>query len=232
MKWPSADPYRDLAVIDERAPRFNQAVIGSLSLVAFLVDWWPLYPILAGQLALGLTLGRRYCLPCLVYFEVVQRLFGEGPLEDSRPPRFSNQLGFVVLGAASVAHVAGASVLGWTLGLLVSGLALFAAISGFCTGCQVYRLVARLRGVRSHALDRVDLAELGGGGAGPQVVQFTHPLCSDCHELERQLRLEGRDVLTVDVSRKPELARKYGIAVVPTAVSVGADGTVIARLVG
>jgi hypothetical protein len=232
MKRPTAHPYRDVAVIDERAPRFNQAVIGSLSLVAFLIDWWPLYAILAAQLALGLTLGRRYCLPCLVYFEVIQRLFGEGPLEDSRPPRFSNQLGFVFLGAAAVAHVAGVPVLGSALGLLVSGLALFAAVSGFCAGCQVYRLVARLRGVRSHALARVDLEELGGDGRGAHVVQFTHPLCSDCHELEQRLRREGRNVLTVDVSRKPELARKYGIAVVPTAVTVGADGTVLSRLVG
>jgi hypothetical protein len=29
-----ADPYRDTDVIDARAPRFNQAVIGSLALVA------------------------------------------------------------------------------------------------------------------------------------------------------------------------------------------------------
>ena len=31
-----ADPYRDLAVIDARAPRFNQAVVGLLSLAAVL----------------------------------------------------------------------------------------------------------------------------------------------------------------------------------------------------
>ena len=30
----SADPYRDLTVIDSRAPRVNQAVIGVLSLAA------------------------------------------------------------------------------------------------------------------------------------------------------------------------------------------------------
>ena len=91
MKRRSADPYRDLDVIDARAPRFNQLVIGTLALTAFLVDWWPLYAILAVQLALGLTLGRRWCLPCLAYFELVQPIFGEGPIEDSRPPRFSRK---------------------------------------------------------------------------------------------------------------------------------------------
>ncbi|HEX3256549.1 MAG TPA: hypothetical protein VHQ96_12230 [Gaiellaceae bacterium] len=37
----TADPYRDLDVIDAQAPRFNQAVIGALALVAFLTGWRP-----------------------------------------------------------------------------------------------------------------------------------------------------------------------------------------------
>src|SRR5918992_5456696 len=104
----TADPYRDTDVIDSRAPRFNQAVIGSVALVAFLVDFWALLALLALQLALGLSLGRRWCLPCLAYFELVQPRFGEGPLEDARPPRFANLVGTVVLGAASVAYGTGA----------------------------------------------------------------------------------------------------------------------------
>lgn len=232
MKRRTADPYRDLEVIDSRAPRFNQAVVGSLSLVAFLVGWWPLYAILAGQFAIGLTLGRRFCLPCLAYFELVQPLAGEGPVEDSRPPRFANQLGLVFLGGAAVAHAAGVPLLGWTLGLMVAGLALLSAFTGFCLGCEMYRLGARLRGIRAHVLERIDLQELGATAAGELVVQFTHPLCTDCRELESRLRREGRAVVTVDVSKRPELARKYGIAVVPTAVAVGPDGTVSLRLAG
>jgi hypothetical protein len=142
-----ADPYRDLDVIDSRAPRFTQAFIGALALVAFLTGWWPLLALLAGQLVVGLTLGRRWCLPCAFYFGVVQRLVGEGPLEDARPPRFANLVGATVLGAASIAHATGFAALGWTLGLLVAGLALAAAATGFCMGCEVYRLVARIRGV-------------------------------------------------------------------------------------
>jgi hypothetical protein len=230
MKRRTADPYRDLAVIDARAPRFNQAVVGALSLAAFLLDWWPLYAILAVQFALGLTLGRRWCLPCLVYFEVVQPRVGEGPIEDARPPRFANMVGLVVLGAASVAHAAGAEVLGWTLGLMVAALALLSAATGFCAGCELYKLGARLRGIRSHTLDRIDVADLDGHAEDGLVVQFTHPLCTDCRTLEERLRREGRRILTVDVSRRPELARKYGVAVVPTAVDVAADGTVRLRL--
>jgi thiol-disulfide isomerase/thioredoxin len=232
VKQRSADPYRDLDVIDARAPRFNQAVVGTLALVAFLTGWWPLLAILAAQLALGLTLGRRWCLPCLAYFDLLQPVLGEGRIEDARPPRFANAVGAAVLGAASVAHGAGLSTVGWALGLLVAALALLAASTGFCAGCEIYRLGARARGIRSRRLERIDLGDLGLPPNGEVVVEFTHPLCTDCRALEAQLREEGRSVVTVDVTSRPELARKYGIAVVPTAVAVGGDGVVSARLAG
>jgi hypothetical protein len=228
----TADPYRDLDVIDSRAPRFNQATIGLLALAAVLLGWWWLLGILATQLAIGLTFGRRYCLPCLAYFELVQPRFGEGPVEDSRPPRFANMVGVAVLGAATLAYAVGLGSLGAALGLLVAGLALLAAATGLCAGCEAYRLGARLRGVRSHRLDRVELEDLGLVPNGELVVQFTHPLCSDCTTLERRFRAEGRELVTVDVSERPELARKYGVALVPTAVAVSSTGAVLARLAG
>jgi hypothetical protein len=224
-----AHPYRDLDVIDARAPRFNQAVIGGLALVAFLTGWWPLLGLLALQFALGLSLGRRWCLPCVAYYELVQPRLGEGELEDARAPRFANTIGLVVLTAATVAHAAGLHTLGWVLALLVAALALLAAVTGFCTGCEIYRLGARLRGIGHGELRRVDPADVGLG-AGETVVQFTHPLCSECHALERRLRDAGRTVVTVDVRGRPDLARKYGIGIVPTAVAVDAAGTVTARL--
>ena len=233
MKQRRADPYRDLDVIDARAPRTNQAVIGSLALVAFLGDWWPLLAVLALQLAVGLTFGRRYCLPCLAYFELVQPRLGEGPLEDSRPPRFANMVGVAFLGAASLAHAAGLSTLGWTLGVLVAALALLAAASGICVGCEIYRLGARWRGIRSHRLDAIDPADFDGAAAEAGfVVAFTHPLCSGCRRLEERLRAEGRRIQTIDISTRPDLARKYGVAVVPTAVAVAPGGAVTERLAG
>ena len=71
-----ADPYRDTQLIDERAPRVNQTVVGALSLVAVLTGWWWLLALLALQLALGLTVGRRWCLTCVAYFELIQPRFG------------------------------------------------------------------------------------------------------------------------------------------------------------
>jgi len=141
-----ADPYRDTAVIDSRAPRTNQAVIGTLALVAVLGGWWWLLAVLALQLLVGLTLGRRFCLPCAFYFEVLQPRLGEGLLEDARPPRAANVVGLVVLAAAAAAYAAGIAWLGAALGVLVAALALLAAATGFCTGCEAYKLGCRLTG--------------------------------------------------------------------------------------
>jgi hypothetical protein len=148
MKQGRADPYRDLAVIDARAPRFNQATIGTFALVSFVVDWWPLLAILAGQLAVGLLLGRRFCLPCLAYFELVQPVVGEGPLEDARPPRFANMVGAASLLVATSAYAVGATTIGAVLGGLVAALALVASATGFCAGCEAYKLGYVLTGRR------------------------------------------------------------------------------------
>jgi thioredoxin-like negative regulator of GroEL len=95
----------------------------------------------------------------------------------------------------------------------------------------MYKIGARLRGIRPGNIVHVDLAELGAAKSdGETVVQFTHPLCTDCRTLEGELRAAGRRVVTVDVSRRPEIARKYGIVLVPTAVAVGPGGLVTARI--
>ncbi len=136
----TADPYRQTTVIDANAPRFNQLVVGLVSLLSVSTGWWWLLAILAAQLVVGLTLGRRYCLPCLAYFELVQPLVGEGRIEDARPPRFANMVGAAFLSAASLAYALGADTAGIALGSLVASLALLAAATGFCAGCEAYKL--------------------------------------------------------------------------------------------
>lgn len=136
----AAHPYRDTHVIDARAPRFNQLVVGVLSVVAVTTGPWWLLALLGAQLAIGLTFGRRYCIPCVVYYEVVQRIFGEGSLEDSRPPRFANVVGAAFLAAATSAYLGGLETLGAVLGSIVATLALLAAATGFCAGCEAFKL--------------------------------------------------------------------------------------------
>ena len=136
-----ADPYRDTAVIDARAPRTNQAVVALVTLSARATGWWEVAAAMGAQLLIGLVFGRRFCLPCLLYFEVLQPRLGEGPLEDSRPPRFANVIGATVLLSATLLFALGASTAGWTLVGLVAALATLSAVTGFCLGCWLYRRV-------------------------------------------------------------------------------------------
>jgi hypothetical protein len=227
----TADPYRDLDVIDARAPRFNQAVVGFGALLAALTGWWLLLPVLAAVLGMGLLAGRRYCLPCIVYFELIQPRIGEGPIEDARPPRCANGLGFMFLTAASAAYVFGMPMIGLALSGMVAGLAFLAATTGLCVGCQAYRIEARLRRIRGRRLEYVDLIDLGVDptlqpGDQPVSVLFSHPLCTDCRQAEAALAASSGPHFVVDVQKRPDLARRYGIALVPALVQVAPGGAV------
>jgi hypothetical protein len=171
-----AHPYRDLRVIDARAPRFNQAVIGLLALAGVLTGAWPLFGLAALQLVASLALGRRWCLACVLYFELVQPRLGEGPLEDSRPVRFANQVGATFLGAATLAGALGFGTTALVLGGLVAGLALLAAATGLCVGCLMFKGLARWRGT--------PLTDA--------VAAFADRVCADCQALpERRGAIRG-----------------------------------------
>lgn len=227
----TADPWRDTDVIDARAPRFNQLVVGIVALLGALFGWPLAWALMGAQLLIGLTLGRRLCLTCVAYFTLIQPRLGEGPLEDSRPPRLANLMGFAFLSAAALAWWLGAPVAGVVLGGIVAALALVAAASGFCTGCELYKVGARLRGISPRHHSHVEPADFGTLDGHPRtIVEFTHPLCSECQEWERRLAAGPDPLITLDVRSRPDLARKYGIAVVPTVLAVAADGTVLERL--
>ena len=112
----------------------------------------------------------------------MQPWLGEGPLEDARPPRFANQVGAAFTWAGAAAGALGLPLLSAVLGGAVAALALLSATTGFCTGCALYRLGAHLRGLHPGTPLHVDLGELGVEAGRGAVVQFTHPLCSGCHE--------------------------------------------------
>ena len=225
----SAHPYRDTDVIDSRAPRVSQAFIGSLALIAFLTGAQWLLPLLAAQLAVGLVFGRQYCLPCLFYFEVLQPRLGEGPLEDSRPPRFANIVGLAFLTSASVAVYAGAETVAWGLALTVAALALLAATTGLCLGCEMYLLWVRMRHL---APTRLEPAGLGLRGDGVTILEFASRYCLACQEWERVLDEERLPWIKLDVGERPDLVRRYRIAHTPQVLAVTPAGDVLKRVEG
>ncbi|HEX2030872.1 MAG TPA: DUF4395 domain-containing protein [Actinomycetota bacterium] len=140
-----------VAMVDPRQPRFGQAITGLLLGVAYFLDWPAVIPVLAAILAGASLLGPRANLYAYL-FRAVKRAARLGPpseLEEAAPPRFANTVGFGFLTVASVAYFAFSPPLlggwlAWGLALVVSVLALLAATTGLCVGCELYVAARRV----------------------------------------------------------------------------------------
>jgi hypothetical protein len=134
-------------MVDPRLPRLGQAITGTVLGLAFVLRWPILLPIVAAVLAGASLLGPKANLYAHL-FGWVKRAFSLGPpahLEEAAPPRFSNTVGFVFTATATIAlYGFGADAGAWTLALIVSALALLAAVTGLCVGCELYVLGRRL----------------------------------------------------------------------------------------
>lgn len=141
-----AAPSTAPAGIDPRGPRTNQAVLALGLALGFVLGWWPVAPLFAVILGLGVAFGPPWN-PVLVAYRhlLAPRLGPPTELEDPRPPRFAAAVGVGFLVAATVAFLLGASILGWVLALVVAALAALAATTGLCIGCEMYLAAARLR---------------------------------------------------------------------------------------
>ena len=144
---PTADPYTDTAVIDSRAPRTNQAVVGLVSLLAVVTGWWWLLALLALQLAVGLIFGRRYCLPCVAVLRA-RSSRASARARSRTPGRRGPRTSSVSSSSASRASPTrpASAAPARCSALLVAALALLAALTGFCTGCEAYKLACLFRG--------------------------------------------------------------------------------------
>lgn len=138
---------KPVTMIDPRQPRLGQGITGAALLVGFLLDQALFLPVLAAILAAA-SLGGPSVNPYALLFRGIRAARWIGPpreLEEAGPPRFSNTLGFVFLTAASLAYyLSQIDWLAWGLGLLVSGLALLAATTGLCVGCELYVFARRI----------------------------------------------------------------------------------------
>jgi hypothetical protein len=144
---PSAPPEAaptDLRV-DVNIPRFNQAAVAVLVGLAFLLQWWPLVAVIAAVLALTRLGGARRGLFTQAYLRLVRpRLSGPIETEPAAPPRFSQTLGAIFLGVATLSFAFGWTTIGWLVSLLVFALATLAAVGRICVGCIFYeKVIAR-----------------------------------------------------------------------------------------
>lgn len=141
------DPH---TLIDPRVPRFNQGVTGVLLAAAFLADLPLLVPFAGIVLALGAVFGTRFNLWAQVFLRIVKPAFRLGPpthRKAAAPTRFAMTLGAVFLTVSTVLlygiPTALGAWLGWGAALAVAALALLAAVTDLCVGCEIYAYAAR-----------------------------------------------------------------------------------------
>lgn len=134
-------------LIDARQPRLGQGITGTLLLLNFvLAPKTPVViPLLAVVMGFASLFGPKFNLYAYLFKALKPRFGPPKELEEPWPPRFANLLGFIFLTCGTIAFYAfDSSVAAWGLGLLVAALALLAAITGLCVGCEFFVIGRRI----------------------------------------------------------------------------------------
>ncbi len=140
------------AHVDPRLLRFTAgATAGVLAVVLLLVDVVrPLgLGLLGTQIAVfGFTafVSFHWSLWAQIFARLIwPRIGAPAELEDARPPRFAQFVGFVFTALALTTFLLGIDVAGYGLTALAFGMAVLNASTGLCLGCKAYHLIRRLR---------------------------------------------------------------------------------------
>jgi hypothetical protein len=147
-------PLRDR--IDPRALRFSDAATASVLVIALLTVG------LARPVALGLLASQvavfGFTAFVSVHWSVWAQLFARfiwprigaaTELEDARPVRFAQFIGFVLTASALLGFVIGVDGIGYGLTAVAIAGAVINAAAGVCLGCRTYLLARRLHRVRA-----------------------------------------------------------------------------------
>lgn len=159
-------------MVDPRQPRLGQAITGIALLLGFVADWPMVMPLLAVILAGASLLGPRFNAYAYAFRALMPWFGPPRELEEAAPPRFANTLGFIFLALATFGYFAfdpplAGGWVSWVFALLVSGLALLAATTGLCVGCELFvwaRRIATGGRIRGRLTAPVERAEAGASG--------------------------------------------------------------------
>jgi len=132
--------------VDPRGVRFSAAVTTVvLALVLLSGSSW-LLGAQAVVFALGAFVGLRFSPYSVLYRALLApRLSPPTEKEDAAPVRFSQTVGLVFAVVGVVGYATGLTTLGIVATALALAAAFLNAVFGFCLGCEMYALIARLR---------------------------------------------------------------------------------------
>ena len=142
--------------VDPRALRFSAAATAGVLVVVLLTA------DLARPLALGLLASQvavfGFTAFVSVHWSVWAQIFARfvwprispaTELEDARPARFAQFIGFLLTALALLGFVLDADGVGYGLTAVALAGAVIRATTGVCVGCKIYLLARRLQRVRA-----------------------------------------------------------------------------------
>ena len=136
--------------IDPRGPRFGAAVTAVVLAVAIILGPAIGLPVLIIQtvaFGAGSLLGLRYQPYGWAFRRFVRpRLAPPAELEDERPPRFAQSVGFGFAVIALAGALLGAPVVFYVAAGFALVAAVLNAVFNFCLGCELYLLGRRRLG--------------------------------------------------------------------------------------
>lgn len=132
--------------VDPRGVRFTAAVTTLvLALVLLSGSGW----LLAAQavvFALGAFVGLQYSPYSVLYRTLVAPRIGPpAAKEEAAPVRFSQAVGLTFAVVGTVGYLTGLTALGIVATAFALAAAFLNAAFGFCLGCEMYALIARIR---------------------------------------------------------------------------------------
>lgn len=136
------------AMVDPRLLRFSAAataaVLAVVLLTAEVARPLALF-LLATQIAVfGFTafVSFQWSLWAQLFARVIwPRLVAAAALEDARPPRFAQLVGFVLTAPSLIAFAVDFDAIGYGLTASALGLTALNAVTGLCLGCRAYLLI-------------------------------------------------------------------------------------------
>ncbi|MEJ2865303.1 DUF4395 domain-containing protein [Actinomycetospora flava] len=135
--------------LDPRGVRFAAAVTTVVLAAVLLTGSGVLAALQAVVFAIPVAAGMRYSPYGALYRALLApRLGPPSEREDAAPVRFSQAVGLVFTVVAAVGYLSGATVLGVVATAMALAAAFLNAAFGFCLGCEMYGLLARVRTAR------------------------------------------------------------------------------------
>ncbi|BDZ42562.1 hypothetical protein GCM10025865_18610 [Paraoerskovia sediminicola] len=138
------------AQIDARGPRFGAALTSVLLAVALLLGastaGLVVLTVVAAGFAVGAVRGAQHTWQGWVFRTLVRpRIGAPSEVEDPRPPRFAQQVGFAITGIGAVLGVTVTLMAVPVAAAIALVAAVLNAVFGLCLGCELYVLGRRLR---------------------------------------------------------------------------------------